>query len=373
MGFFKRTRTQPTGKVRDDPFTDDERVRVRALWRLTALPRDEFEATYGAMLARFWRYAAAARGEAWTALRSEALTCAVAALRARQARVLPRFAAAEDAARLAEVMSFALATAVVAERFGLLVGRAAAPGWSPLTADVPAAAMLTDAPPPAAYGLLLVARLAGDAGLAWLGQEPVALAALAAYFGPGPSELRTIAEEAKARVGVPAPQAPPPDRDSSNARLHQGTPPSVGAAATAPDRDSADAGAPVAGEAPPGRIGGKGGGWDWINWVRDGLRDGGIPVNADGGWLHNLGGDAYVVVPDGYRAFAESRGVGAKTVMNRVKRLGRHRARGGPSGVVNTFRARLADGRRVAGMAFPGELLWDSNAPPEGDVRLEQR
>ena len=349
MGFFKRTRTHPAGKVPDDPFTDDERVRVRALWRLTALPRDEFEATYGAMLAGFWRYAAAARGAAWTAVRSEALTCAVAALRARQARVLPRFAAAEDAARLAEAMSFALATAVVAERFGLLVGGAAAPGWSPLTADVPAAVTLTDAVPPAAYGLLLVPRLAGDAGLAWLGQEPVALAALAAYFGPGPSELRLIAEEAKARIGMPSAQAP------------------------APDRDSSDAGAPVGAEAPPERIGGKGGGWDWINWVRDGLRDGGIAVNADGGWLHNLAGDAYVVVPDGYRAFAESRGVGAKTVMNRVKRLGRHRARSGPAGVVNTFRARLADGRRVAGMAFPGELLWDGDPPPEGDVRLERR
>ena len=349
MGFFKRTRTQPAGKGRDDPFTDDERGRVRALWRLTALPRDEFEATYGAMLAGFWRYSAAARGEAWTALRAEALTCAVAALRARQARVLPRFAAAEDAARLAEVMSFALATAVVAERFGLLVGRAAASGWSPLTEDVPASVELTDAPPAAACGLLLVPRLAGDAGLSWLGQEPVALSALAAYFGPGPSELRAIAAEAKARVGMPAAQAPPPDREPANAEV------------------------PVAAEAPPERIGGKGGGWDWINWVRDGLRDGSIAVNADGGWLHNLAGDAYVVVPDGYRAFAESRGMGANTVMNRVKRLGRHRERGGRTGAANTFRARLADGRRVAGMAFPGELVWDGDPPPEGDVRLERR
>ena len=348
MGFFKRTRTQPARKVRDDPFTADDRGRMRALWRLTALPREEFEATYGAMLAGFWRYAAAARGEAWTTLRSEALTCAVAALRARQARVLPRFAAAEDAARLAEVMSFALATAVVAERFGLLVGRAAAPGWSPLTEDVPAAVTLIDAPPPAACGLLLVPRLAGDAGLSWLGQEPLALAALAAYFGPGPSELRAIAEEAKARVGMPAAQSPPSDRDS------------------------ADAGPPVAAEAPPERIGGKGAGWDWINWVRDGLRDGSIAVNADGGWLHNLAGDAYVVVPDGYRAFAEIRGVEDRTVMNRVKRLGRHRERRGRAGAANTFRARLADGRRVAGMSFPGELVWDGDAPPEGDVRLEQ-
>ena len=80
------------------------------------------------MLGLFWRYVLAAKGGAWTALASESLTCAVAALRARQAQVLPRFAATEDAARLAEVMSFAPAAAVVAEGFGLVAGRATAPG-----------------------------------------------------------------------------------------------------------------------------------------------------------------------------------------------------------------------------------------------------
>ena len=161
-----------------DVFTAPERERIEALWRLTALPRAEFDATYGAMLGGFWRYAASARGETWAALRRESLGCAVAALRARQARVLPRFAAAEDAARLAEVMSFALAACVVAERFAAVAGRATAPGWRPLTDDVPESAAL------------LLARRAGEAGLGWLGQEPAALHALAAYFGDGPSELR---------------------------------------------------------------------------------------------------------------------------------------------------------------------------------------
>ena len=44
-----------------DEFTAPERERIEALWRLTALPRAEFEATYGAMLGGFWRYAAGAR------------------------------------------------------------------------------------------------------------------------------------------------------------------------------------------------------------------------------------------------------------------------------------------------------------------------
>ena len=87
-------------------FTAPERECIEALWRLTALLRAEFEATYGAMLGGFWRYAVAV----------------------------------EDAARLAEVMSFALAACVVAERFPAVTGRAAAPGWRPLTDDVPESA-----------------------------------------------------------------------------------------------------------------------------------------------------------------------------------------------------------------------------------------
>ena len=209
MGFFGRkagSRVAAPGTV--DVFTVPERERIEALWRLTALPRAEFEATYGAMLGGFWRYAASARGEAWMGLRREALACAVAALRARQARVLPRFAAAEDAARLAEVMSFALAACVVAERFAAVAGRATAPGWRPLTDDVPERAALGGAPPPRPFGALLLARFAGEAGLGWLGQEPAALGALAAYFGEGPSELRAIAEEAERRIGLPLDRGP---------------------------------------------------------------------------------------------------------------------------------------------------------------------
>jgi len=358
MGIFGRTKTRPATTVGGDLFTAAERERVDALWRLTALPRDEFEATYGVLLGRFWRYVSAATGAAWAALRSESLTCAVAALRARQARVLPRFAAAEDAARLAEVMSFALAAAVVAERFGLVAGRASAPGWCPLAADVPAAATLGDDRVPASFGALLLPRLAGDAGLAWLAQEPAALTALAAYFGGGPSELRAIAEEAERRVGLPLPRAPGPAVGAAQQDARAG--------ASAGGNGSEAAGAPA-------RIGGAGGGWRWINWVRDGLRDGTIPVNAAGGWLHNVAGEAYVVVPDGFEAFAASEEIEPKTVRNRVARLGRHRERLAPSGAANTFRAELADGRRVEGMVFPGELIWDADPPAEAGGALGRR
>ena len=74
MGIFGRkagSRAEAAGAA--EVFTAPERERVEALWRLTALPRAEFEATYGAMLGGFWRYAAGARGEPWAALRRETL------------------------------------------------------------------------------------------------------------------------------------------------------------------------------------------------------------------------------------------------------------------------------------------------------------
>ena len=290
MGFFggkAGSRAEAPGAA--DVFTAPERECIEALWRLTALPRAEFDATYGAMLGGFWRFAAAARGEAWTALRRETLVCAVAALRARQARVLPRFAAAEDAARLAEVMSFALAACVVAARFAAAARRAAAPGWRPLTADVPESAAPAGAPPPRPFGALLLARLVGEA-------EP----------------KRT----------------------------------------------------------PPPAIGGEGAGWEWINWARAGLRDGSVAVNTAGAWLHNIAGEAYVVSPACFEAFAAGRDVAPATIRNRVVRLGRHRQRASPSGSANVFRAVLADGSRGKGMVFPGELMWDDDPPPRANASL---
>ena len=62
----------PTAFVRAgaaDVFTVPERERIEALWRLTALPRAEFDATYLAMLGEFWRRAAGAA--AWTYVRDE--------------------------------------------------------------------------------------------------------------------------------------------------------------------------------------------------------------------------------------------------------------------------------------------------------------
>ena len=273
-----------------------------------------------------------------------------------------RFAAAEDAARLAEVMSFALAACVVAERSAAVAGRATAPGWRPLTDDVPESAVVGDTPPPRPFGALLLARLADDAGLGRLGQEPAALRALATYFGDGPSELRAIACEAERRIGLPL------DRGPALSAL--APPPTEEVKADPAEAAQSQAASAEPEHTPPPAIGGEDAGWEWINWVRTGLRDGSVPVNAADGWLHHIAGEAYVVSPACFEAFAAGRGIAPATVRNRVVRLGRHRQRASPSGSANVFRAVLADGSRVKGMVFPGELVWDDDPPPRANARL---
>ena len=54
MSFFRRRSS--TALAVESPFSVGERQHVAALWRLTALPREEFAVTYEAMLARAWRW-----------------------------------------------------------------------------------------------------------------------------------------------------------------------------------------------------------------------------------------------------------------------------------------------------------------------------
>ena len=231
---------------------------------------------------------------------------------------------------------------------------------------MPESAAIGGASPPRPFSALLLARLTGEAGLGWLGQEPAALHALAAYFGDGPSELRTIAEEAERRTGLtldrgPAANAPP-------------SPPAEEATADRPEarqpHRATDEVEPVPKRTPPPAIGGEGAGWEWINWVRSGIRDGSVPVNSAGAWLHNIEGEAYMMPPACFEAFAAGRELAPATVRNRVVRLGRHRQRASPSGSANVFRAVLADGSRVKGMVFPGELVWDDDPPPRANASL---
>ena len=69
MGIFKRKTAAPRReRAVDSAFNDAEREGLKALWRLTALPLEEFNTTYGDMLSRIWGYVAAPAGEDWQTL-----------------------------------------------------------------------------------------------------------------------------------------------------------------------------------------------------------------------------------------------------------------------------------------------------------------
>ena len=114
----------------------------------------------------------------------------------------------------------------------------------------------------------------------------------------------------------------------------------------------------------------RGKGWAWFEWAREQVESGAVVVNADGGWLHRIGGEAYVVVPDCFEEHAALEGVAPKTVKNRVAKLGRHRSRRSHGGRADLFPAVLGDGRKVHGMLFQGELLWGDDDPEDGPARL---
>lgn len=114
-------------------------------------------------------------------------------------------------------------------------------------------------------------------------------------------------------------------------------------------------------------------GMGWVRWVRERLASGAVAANADDGWLHRMGEEAFVVVPDCFEACAAADGVAVKTVKNRVMRLGLHRMERAGDGAVDLFRAALGDGRVVRGMLFPGRLLWGDEAPETGSATLTQR
>ena len=210
---------------------------------------------------------------------------------------------------------------MVAERFAAVGGRATAPGWRPLTDDVPETAAPGGAPPPRPFGALL--------------------RALAAHFGDGPEQgarsprRRNVGSASRSTAGRPCPfplrrRRKKPQRTARPPRNHKPRRPSPRVQAHARPR----------------------------------------AYTAADAWLHNIAGEAYVVSPACFEAFAAGRDLAPATVRNRVVRLGRHRQRASPSGSANVFRAVLADGSRVKGMVFPGELIWDDDPPPRANAGL---
>ena len=205
--------------------------RIEELRHLTALPSARmFEATYGAMLGGFLRYVASARGEAWAVLKRVTVVCAVC-----------RSARAKRACYPASPRSRAGRRRQAGARSPTTCPRAHRPRGRSVRSS-------SSSPPTSATARASCVRSRRRRRPVRLGRQsragrvrPPCAAGGGRQGGPS---------------GGPATQAETPE--------------------PAPQRT------------PPPAIGGEGAGWEWVNWVRAGLRDGSVPVNAAGAWLHDI-------------------------------------------------------------------------------------
>ena len=122
-------------------------------------------------------------------------------------------------------------------------------------------------------------------------------------------------------------------------------------------------------------------GWQWILWVREGLRSGALEVNVEGGWAWNVEGRFFARLPACLTEFADLRGLQWRRVRNAVLRERRHDfVRGTRRSNSVLWRARLEDAR-MTGLAFTGGLFWDESFgraesdlaqwPPASDWKFE--
>lgn len=324
-------------------------AQIDRIWKLTALPRAEFDLTYGALFGNLFAYLAYAPSRDTKhdmERQTQALLNDVTdALRVRQSRIIPKHLPTEDAARVSELMSFALAVVIIADNTAQMVGglslKVSHTSWCALLDPIPKGAEIVachDVHP--AFGGLLLGVLVGEAGLRWLSQEPIVLDEVLRYFSVSQdSELRVLASgtsklsPSSSTDGLPsAIRATESEQQLATAKVAQG--------------------------------------WHYVAWLREQLDSKAISANTASSFIHALHDDsAFLVVPEAFEAYAETRGVPVKRVQNQVKRLGLHRIQ--PHGK-DLYRGTVA-GRKVQGMIFKDAASFWSHAPKPSDLVAVRR
>ena len=342
----------PTAAVRG--WNEDEARLLQSIWKHTTLPKAEFDLTYGALFRNTWNYLDHAPRDGWPDspfgdVRRSTLILANTALRVRQARIIPRGMPAEDAARLAEVMTFAVAICSVLEQIGNLVSRLELDtedrrAWCPyLETAPPTAERIGERAPVAGYGLLLLSSFVSEEGQRWLAQEPEAMRAILRCFTePRTSEVHAIVQHAK-RTAFPDVQLPrvPEQQSALDALLGPALPtqptqptqtPPEAPSSEKPAEGLATQQRPSTGHqkpsqppqaaqsAPTGKPVAKG--WHYVTWLRDALASHTVELNTNDGFVHVLPGDeVFLVVPDAFERYAIATDAPAKRTQNQVARL----------------------------------------------------
>ena len=323
-------------------------AQIDRVWKLTALPRAEFDLTYGALFNNLSKYLAHAplddAGFDIECHLQALLNEVIDALRVRQSRIIPKHLPTEDAARVSELMSFALAVVIVADNTARMVGglvlKAGHTSWCALLDPIPKGAeIVASHDPHPAFGSLLIGVLVGEAGLRWLSQESIVLDEVLRYFSGAPdSELRALTGATMSAINTPQIDERPvaiPTLDATQ------------------QSKSESSGAKVAQ------------GWLYVTWLRQQLDSKALSPNTASSFIHALDdASAFLVVPEAFEAYAEERGMPIKRVQNQVKRLGLHRIQ--PHGK-DLFRGTVA-GRKVQGMIFKDAGSFWSTSPIPSDL-----
>lgn len=298
-------------------------VTLLPLWKLTALPRSDFDATFGFLLREVQTAINHQSATTRTAVQrfDEFVVILRSTLQVLQSRVIPKDLPTEDAARVTELMRFGLALGMGAQAvFGgpehtRIEG---ASDWEELRQH------LVD--------------LAGTEGWDWLEQEPIALRALRDFFDDTkPSELRAVALVAQERLSAL--------RTVNSVNIETAGPGKI-------DR------APEALVEPQ-----EAKGWVFVDWVKSKLSDGTLTVNQADSLIHGLSsGRAFLRVPEIYEAAATELQIPRNRIQNQFTRLRLHHVVDGH----NLFSAKVA-GHRCRGMIVVStDRLW-SRYPGESD------
>ena len=339
--------------------TETERVKIQGIWNQTALPRAEFDLTYGQLIDHAVNYFEHGPLDGWPPspfgdARDAMFRIMFAALKIRQARIMPRGVPAEEAARLSEVMSYVVAVAVVLEQVAAVAGTvelalpADGPNWSPADGPCPPGAKIRGRRRvPVSFGLLLFSHLVPREGKDWLFQEEAAVSALLHYFvQPTASDVHDVIRVAKAKAfPAIADQVAP-----------------AAAAAPAATGESGTVAVEAVKELPKG--------WRCLHWLKAAIAAGDVRINEEDSFIHTLpGGSVFLASPAAFEGFAAEIDATASNVENSVLRLKLHKLRDGSR---TRFAATLESGKRVEGLVIrDAEVVTGKPLPsPSGFLKV---
>lgn len=346
MKFFGRKNPSTAGQGARGPVIL-ENTRLLEIWKQTSLPRAEFDKTYKSLLDRSVQYLRAEPSNGWEHFRADEVEDKLVrdvlrALRVRKGRLVPKGLPAEDSARVAEVMSFALAVCITLQAVGEAVGTSTlrldtGGAWGPTLGPAPSSAVSTGRSSiSGGFGLLLFSSLLSDQAQAWLYQEPIAMFELVRFFdSPKTSELKEIARLAGDAAGISA-LIPNSSKRESRAKVGQ----KVGL------------------------------GRQYFEWLDAAIESGEVVINQPESFVHGLpNGALYLVVPNAFEAFAKEKTLRVKAVENRVLKMKAHRSH--ETGKTH-FSAKVAKNVRVKGFVFrrSRDLIRSVLIPPSTTLNV---